>query len=165
MRQSLTNEQLLWLHYVSSGRVCHLAISHGDNGLFFHGSKHASSTLTQLISEYIADSNNDIGLHISLGWIPFQTAEATPIDTYDHLTAPWYFENMTRDQANAQLDYHPSGTFVCFLYFSLLSFVHSLCEVASVRRAHTHWIMFTRVSSITNSSSTHWRAIDSRAQK
>jgi hypothetical protein len=114
VRQSLSNEQLLWLHYVAGGRVCHLSIHNNTEvGLSVQGSSQEYAVLSQLINEYAKNPNNDVGLHISFGWETFQTSESPPIDKYDHLTAPWFFENMTRDQANAQLDYHPSGTFVC----------------------------------------------------
>ena len=113
VRDSLSDMQLLWLHYVAQGRVQHLRIENTPSGLHFNTSTSIYGSLSQMIAEYVTNSDNDMELFLRLGWGIVVPVQAPPVGPYDHLTAPWFMESLTREEANEQLDYHPTGTFVC----------------------------------------------------
>ena len=113
VRDSLSDMHLLWLHYVDAGRVHHQRIRNTPNGLHIESSPTTFDTLSELITFHVNHGDNDAGVTLRLGWGVIIPIPAPPIGVYDHLTAPWFFENLSREEANEQLDYHPTGTFVC----------------------------------------------------
>ena len=112
VRDSLSDMQLLWLHYVAQGRVQHLRIENTPSGLHFNTSTSIYGSLSQMIAEYVTNSDNDMELFLRLGWGIVVPVQAPPVGPYDHLTAPWFIEDLTPEESNEQLENHPNGTFV-----------------------------------------------------
>ena len=159
VRDSLSDMHMLWLHYIEQGRVHQLRIHNTPKGLHLHSSVHTFDTLSQLIVAYINDPDNDMRLALKLGWGVLVTVAPPPVGLHDHLTAPWYFEDLSLEDANKQLEAHISGAFVCrilvllqaywILLLQILLFVtvlntslpFRLCEVGFPSRGCITWIM------------------------
>ena len=118
VRDSLSDMHLLWLHYIDTGRVHQIRIHNSVKGLYLHSSTVVFETLSQLITSYINDQDNDLSLVLKLGWGILTNINAPPIGLHDHLTAPWFFETLSREDADKQLEAHVSGAFVCLSFFS-----------------------------------------------
>ena len=111
VRDSLIDDQVLWLNYVSEGQLLRSKIENSSRGLHLEGSDKFFMTLSELITTYCGD-NSELPYGLRMGWGTSAPVPAPPIGFYDHLTAPWYHGNITRDEATARLEGQPAGSFV-----------------------------------------------------
>ena len=146
VRDSLFDSNLLWLHYVDNGIVKHVRIENTSSGLCFAASPQKYPNLTQLLDEYVANPRNDLGIVLLHGWNAAQPRAPPLIGPYDHLTAPWFVENASREDANKLLDYRPPGTFVCVAIRSRCRIVHICrrCCHNVVHLTHSHVLQIVR---------------------
>ena len=60
VREDITNDQCLWLHYVQNNMVIQVAVLNGPNGLYVAGSSARFVCLSELIAWYGGDRGGEI---------------------------------------------------------------------------------------------------------